>query len=92
VYNTTVAGKGEDRVYPGFYRWNGEIWERVIIYPKKPLPLKEGYGGSLTALVIMGIEGTPYTEEEVRDAVGVATYEELRAIYRERHRQVDPSR
>ncbi|MCX8113395.1 MAG: hypothetical protein N3E49_09450, partial [Bacteroidia bacterium] len=44
VFNTATAGAGTNRVWPGFYWWNGNEWVRLLVYPNEAWQIEGNFG------------------------------------------------
>ncbi|MCX8112666.1 MAG: hypothetical protein N3E49_05655 [Bacteroidia bacterium] len=44
VFNTATAGAGSNRVWPGFYWWNGSEWVRLLVYPNEAWQIEGNFG------------------------------------------------
>lgn len=44
VFNTATAGAGSNRVWPGFYYWNGNEWVRLLVYPNEAWQIEGNFG------------------------------------------------
>lgn len=59
VFNTATAGTGQNRVWPGFYWWNGTEWVRLLIYPNEAWQIDGNWGTNPTIHFLGTIDNQP---------------------------------